>query len=269
MDFLIAPAHARLSVKDFLLHHLPGFSLIHLRRAVRDGHCTLDGQPLLNWGLRLQPGQHLILNIDPAAPNARRPEALPLHILYEDADLLALHKPPGQLVHPTLKVKTGTLANALSHHLAGQRFWFPHRLDQLTSGVLLVAKTPTALRTLTRAWPHAVKHYIALLEGQFPQDQLDIHAPIGRDPLAYPPWGVREGGKPAHSRLTVLNRTAGHTRVLLEPLTGRTNQLRIHCAHLGYPILGDPLYGNPGERLFLHAESLTVAGHIFTSPAGF
>ncbi len=94
---------------------------------------------------------------------------------------------------------------------------------------------------------------------------MEIDAPIGRDASAQPPWGVREDGKPALSRLTVVRRLDGRTLVRLEPVTGRTNQLRIHCAHIGHPIVGDRVYGTAGERMYLHARRLEVEGLVISA----
>lgn len=265
MELIVAREEERLSVKTFLGRRLTGLSQMYLRGRVYQGLCTVDGEKVENWGRKVRAGQVVEIDVDLEAATSRRAERIEIDVLHEDLEIVVLNKPAGMLVHPTMHVKTGTLANALAWHLEGARFWFPHRLDQETSGVLVVAKTEAALRTLTRAWTagRVSKTYVALVEGVVTLDSFEIDGPIGRDALAKPAWGVREGGKQALSRLSVLERYGEQTLVQLVPVTGRTNQLRIHCAHVGHPIVGDRLYGNAGERMYLHARVLEWEGRRF------
>jgi 23S rRNA pseudouridine1911/1915/1917 synthase len=203
------------------------------------------------------------------------PEPLPVEVLYEDAWLAVVLKPAGMLIHPTRKVKTGTLANALAWLWNPQlrnlerpqpagpaiRPGFPHRLDRETSGLLIVAKNQMTLRRLAQAFRRREvdKRYTAIVAGCVASDALEVHAGIGRVPGEKPYWRAVENGKAATTRLRVLKRRAGLSLVELEPLTGRTHQLRIHCAHIGHPILGDNLYGGPpAPRLCLHATSVAL-----------
>jgi 23S rRNA pseudouridine1911/1915/1917 synthase len=195
------------------------------------------------------------------------------------------------LVHPTLGVKRGTLANALTYHLNRLRIeehgksddesnaashpssnpqsairnpqWIRpgivHRLDRDTSGLMVVAKTQGALSRLTQHFQRRLveKRYVAIVGGLMDEGELTVNAPIGREEGARPPWRILESGKPAETRLRVAERGSRRTLVELEPLTGRTNQLRIHCAHLGHAVVGDVLYaGEPHARLCLHAARL-------------
>lgn len=141
-----------------------------------------------------------------------------------------------------------------------------HRLDRATSGLMVVAKEQRALSILTRHFHQRLveKRYLALVGGRVAEEGLTIRAPIGRDAEGQPHWRVMEEGREAETRLRVLERKAGLTLVELEPVTGRTNQLRIHCAHIGHPILGDELYGGAqAARLCLHASRLA-----FHHPSG-
>lgn len=134
-----------------------------------------------------------------------------------------------------------------------------HRLDRATSGLLVVAKTQRVLSQLSQHFQRRLveKRYLAVLHGSVEADSLIIEAPIGHEPEAQPKWSAMEGGKPAETRLRVLERRAGLTFVELEPVTGRTNQLRIHCSHVGHPIVGDEWYAPEGfARLCLHAAKL-------------
>jgi len=267
MELIVAQDEERLSVKSFLVKRFAGLSQMYLRGRVYRGLCSVDRVVVENWGRRLRAGQVVGIDVDLEAATSRRAEEIALEVLFEDEGMVVVNKPAGMLVHPTMHVKTGTLANALAWYLKGERFWFPHRLDQQTSGVLLVAKTEDALRRVTLAWEggRVKKEYVALVEGVVLADSMEIDAPIGRDATATPAWGVREGGKLALSRLSVVERFEFYTRVRLEPVTGRTNQLRIHCVHVGHPIVGDPLYGKSGDGLRLHARVLEIHGQRFES----
>lgn len=157
-----------------------------------------------------------------------------------------------------------------------------HRIDRATSGLLVIAKTQRALSLLSQHFQRRLveKRYLALTHGRIAEDALSISAPIGRDPARRPEWHVmEEGGKPSETRLRVVERSARQTLVELEPVTGRTNQLRIHCAHIGHPIVGDRWHGAANDdapRLCLHAARLAFYHPSggdrwmeFTSPAPF
>lgn len=163
-------------------------------------------------------------------------------------------------------VQSGVQAGGLSLR-AVVRPGIVHRLDRATSGLMVIAKRQRALSILSRHFHHRLveKRYLALLFGRINEDELVINAPIGRAPDAQPHWRVLADGKPAETRLRVLERRTRLTLVELEPVTGRTNQLRIHCAHLGHPIIGDEWYGHANDeaRLCLHAARLA-----FHHPSG-
>lgn len=190
------------------------------------------------------------------------PEEIALEILYEDAELLAVNKPSGMLVHPTSRERTGTAGNALLGMGHGD-VRFLHRLDRGTSGVLLAAKTLQRGSPLAKLFEaRAVeKRYVAVLTGQVDWDERVVTLPIGRAAGRRPPWNVLEGGAAAETRLRVLARTADGVVVEALPVTGRTNQIRIHCAATGNPIAGDTAYGAAAApRLLLHAWKLAFPG---------
>lgn len=271
-EFSTAPADEGRRLDEFLEARFPQLSRMRLRAAIARGGCLVNGR-IADRGVRLRAGDTVRVAVDTTVPTAMRPEPLPVQVLYEDAWLAVVVKPAGMLMHPTRNVKTGTLANALAWlwnpHLrcpdqSGElgpviRPGFPHRLDRDTSGLLVVAKSPVALRKLSRAFGRreVEKRYTALVAGRVASDEFEVNAPIGHTSEEKPHWRVLEGGKPALTRARVLERKQVVTLVELEPLTGRTNQLRIHCAHAGHPILGDVLYGGPpAPRLCLHASVL-------------
>ena len=212
-------------------------------------------------------------------------EDLPLTILYEDDHILAVDKPAGMLIHPSRSRDTGTLANRVIGHYrrTGQRSAFHPltRLDRDTFGVVLIAKN-SHIHALLQQTP-LQKTYQALCFGSFPMESGIIDAPIERRPLPSLLRYICPTGKPSRTRVRVLERFDGHTLAALEPLTGRTHQLRLHCAHVGCPILGDPQYGTAEsqaysqqfgythQRLcakrieFLHpltGEPLTITSHL-------
>ncbi|MGB7922222.1 MAG: RluA family pseudouridine synthase [Pyrinomonadaceae bacterium] len=267
----------------FLASRLGWLSRMRIANLLAQGACAVNDMAA-HAGYHVRRGDLVRITLDEGAPTAMRPEAVPLEITYEDDDLLVVVKPAGMLVHPTRGVKTGTLANALAYHLNRMRIeddnapsaeehldyggsnlpsmvrpGITHRLDRATSGLMVIAKHQRALSILSRHFHHRLveKRYLALLHGRVVEDNCLISAPIGRDPEAQPKWGVMESGKPAETRLRVLERRDGLTLVELEPITGRTNQLRIHCAHLGHAIIGDELRSPAtSTRLCLHAARL-------------
>ena len=179
-------------------------------------------------------------------------EDLPLTILYEDDHILAVDKPAGMLIHPSRSRDTGTLANAVIGHYArtGQHSAFHPltRLDRDTFGVVLIAKNSHIHALLQQT--DLQKTYQALCFGSFPMAEGIIDAPIDRRPLPSLLRYISPTGKPSRTRYRVLTRHSGHTLVELQPLTGRTHQLRLHCAHLGCPILGDPQYGTEESQSY-------------------
>ncbi len=300
---------------------------MRIANLIEAGACVVNGV-VGRAGYHILTGDAVDVSFDDGAPTSMSPESIPLEIAYKDEHVIIVVKPAGMLVHPTMSVKTGTLANALAYYL-NQEFYtssglsdpdsglepepetqnpeprpprhgdhhaltrpgMVHRLDRATSGLIVIASTPLALKTLSRHFRKRLveKRYLALVNGIVEDDTGSINAPIGRDPDQRPRWRVMEGGKSAETRFRVLERMTLATLLELEPVTGRTNQLRIHCAHIGHPIVGDEMYASretegtdqqssiresdDETRLCLHASSLSfhhpVGGEWmeFTSPA--
>lgn len=262
---------------ELLAGRLMSLSRMRIAGLIARGACRINGEAA-HAGRRVCAGDLVEVESEGSVPNSMTPEPLPLEVVSEDEHLIVVVKPSGVLVHPTLGVKRGTLANALAYYLNrelidesradgspipfGATFIRPgivHRLDRDTSGLMVVAKTQGALSRLTQHFQRRLveKRYVAVVGGLLEEDELKIDAPIGREEGARPPWGVLESGKPAETCLRMVERGSRRTLVGLEPLTGRTNQLRIHCAHVGHAIVGDVLYaGEPHVRLCLHAARL-------------
>jgi len=280
--FSVEAAAAGLRLDEFLAARVASLSRMRIAGLLARGACTINGAAA-HAGRRLRAGDVVEVEAGGESPNSMTPEPAPLEIVYEDEHLIVVVKPAGVLVHPTLGVKRGTLANALAYHLnrelidegaaaanqqtetgAAPSFVRPglvHRLDRDTSGLLAVAKTQTALSRLSQHFQRRLveKRYLAVVVGVVEGERLTFEAPIGRDEEARPRWGVSESGRPSETRLRVLERRGRRTLVELEPVTGRTNQLRIHCAHAGHPVVGDRLYGGEMHaRLCLHAARLSL-----------
>ena len=219
------------------------------------------------------------VDVEPAELPPLRAEAepIPLQVLYEDDDLVAIDKPAGMVVHAGAGVNSGTLVNALLARfqslsaLGGDlRPGIVHRLDRFTSGVILVAKNDTAHRALAAlfAGRQVEKTYLALVHGNVQADQGRIEKPIARDPRHRTRMTARlNSGRAALTEFRVLQRFAGFTFLEVRIGTGRTHQIRVHLASIGHPVAGDRLYGAPAkpakteiqpprERFFLHAHRI-------------
>ncbi len=239
---------------------------MYLFDVIRKGECTVNGETKPG-GYHLQSGDAVEITVDLGAETAMMPENIPLEIVFEDEEILVINKPPGMLVHPTKGVRSGTLLNALTYHLnfANQsekefiRAGLVHRLDKKTSGLMVVAKNPRSHRLLCRHFQNKLveKKYFAVVENLIEVDFGTINAPIGHDAEARV-WLISEEGKAAETNFRVIKRAADATLLELEPVTGRTNQLRLHTAHIGHPIIGDDKYGGREfARLCLHAYKLS------------
>jgi 23S rRNA pseudouridine1911/1915/1917 synthase len=268
LEFQVEGGLGRIRLDDYLFAHLGNLSRMYLRELVKTNQVMVNGD-FTNVGVKLRANDFIEIEADLSRGTAMRPEAIPLNIVFEDESILVVDKPTSMLVHPTHRDKNGTLLNALTYYLnavcgprtAGFGVVRPglvHRLDRETSGLIVVAKTIAAHRKLAREFmkKRVEKKYLALVDGVVNRDEGMISAPIGRfHELKH--WNVKDDGKLSETRFRVRERFAGRTLIELEPVTGRTNQLRIHCAFIGHPIVGDIARGGPPfNRLCLHAYKL-------------
>ena len=274
MRLTVAPAEAGKRLDLFLRQQLPQYSRSRIQEWIKEGRVLVNGRPgKPSFPLR---GSEAV-EVEPGGlpPLKAGPEDIPLEILYEDRDVIALNKPAGLVVHPGAGRHSGTLVNALVHRfsalsqLGGElRPGIVHRLDRETSGVLLVARNDAAHRHLAGQFLErsVEKLYLALVQGEVKPERGSIDMPIARDPVRRVRMTARLAtGRRALTHYRVLARYPGFTLLELRIGTGRTHQIRVHLASLGHPVAGDRLYGGRPSgrgRFFLHAHRIT-----FESPA--
>jgi 23S rRNA pseudouridine1911/1915/1917 synthase len=263
-EFQVEESARKERLEDYLCEKFPNLSKMYLREIVKEEKCEVNGT-WENRGHRLKQNDFIEIEVDLQRETAMMPENVPLEIIFEDKEILIVNKPAEMLVHPTHRDKNGTLLNALSYYLnSGSeskivRPGLVHRLDKQTSGLIVIAKTARAHRILSEQFRRKLveKKYLALVEGIVKVDSGTIEAPVGRF-AERKIWDVKADGKHSETRFNVRERFFDSTLLELEPVTGRTNQLRIHCAHVGHPILGDTERGGREfSRLCLHAFQLS------------
>ncbi len=275
ISYQIPKALTVISVRAFLKQK--GVSGSLFRTIKHHGNLRINGQPAHAVRTLLHGGDLLEYDLPPVEQEIE-PEDLPLDIRYEDEDLLILNKAAGMLVHPTPKHRTGTVANALLGYYRSRglstAFHCVHRLDRLTSGLLLIAKRPEIQHLLTTKEGKTFRReYLAIAEGEMDPAEGTIDLPIARNPESIITRIVAPEGKPSVTHYRTLGvfdcggRRCSLLRLVLE--TGRTHQIRVHLSHLGHPLLGDDLYGGSRDlmdRQALHAEHLQFSHPITGKP---
>jgi len=269
--FRVSEPEAGERLDRYLVQQLPQMSRSRVKALIKEGHARLAGQTIEEPNSRVKSGDEIEFAIPPAEPAIPKGEAIPLKILFEDDAVLVLDKPAGLVVHPAAGNWTGTLVNALIAHcgdsLSGiggvKRPGIVHRLDKATSGLMVVAKTDQAHQGLARAFAEKgrrgdlERRYRALVWGTPRPTKGTIKGAIGRKTEQRQKMAIVErGGKPAVTHYEVLEafgtnlptgdgQQPGATASLVECRleTGRTHQIRVHMAHIGHPLIGDPVYG--------------------------
>jgi len=243
-----------------LAEMFPDYSRSKLQTWIKSGRVQVDGMELKARD-KLDGGEIIDLDAEPEQVITAEAEDLPLDIIFEDDSLLIVNKPAGLVVHPAAGNWNGTLLNALlNHHEELEtlpRAGIVHRIDKETTGLLMIAKTLQAHNNLTQQLQERTIHreYLAITRGRMTAGGT-VDEPIGRHPTDRKRYVVRESGKYAITHYRVAQRFARHTLVQVKLETGRTHQIRVHMAHIRFPLLGDPVYGGRfqmppacGERL--------------------
>lgn len=261
-----------------LLTRYPDFSRSRIEGLVKAGFVTVNGAVAEKAGMKVSDDDEIDVEIPPPLPAVPQPEDIPLDVLFEDDSIIVVNKSAGMVVHPAPGHPGGTLVNALLFHcpnLSGiggvSRPGIVHRLDQYTSGLIVVAKTQDAMAGLARAFAShrdVQKTYLAVCRGRPSLDSGRIENLIGRHPVDRKRMAIVEkGGKRAVTNWRVLGRSASLSVVECRIETGRTHQIRVHMASLGCPVIGDAVYGKPAldkrlypvpQRQMLHAWKLSL-----------
>jgi len=264
--------HERLD--KFLTESLPEFSRSRIQGLIANGGVDVNGLPAKKTGQSLEAGSNVTIRIPPPVATTLIAEDIPLDIVFENDELMVINKPAGMVVHPAAGHADGTLVNAVLGHdpdiegIGGEeRPGVVHRLDKQTSGLILIAKNERAHRWLQDQFRlrKVEKTYLALVDGKPPTPAGRVEAYIGRDPKHRKRMAVvsEKKGREAISEYQTLESFKSHTLLEFHPLTGRTHQIRLHCAFLKCPIVGDEVYGRKSqsveiERHFLHAHRLKI-----------
>jgi 23S rRNA pseudouridine1911/1915/1917 synthase len=241
-------------------------SRTRVQKLIEDGNVTVNGKPA-RPSLKLLAGDQINVTIPPPTPSRLIPEDIPLKVIYEDEDLLVVDKPAGLVVHPAPGHYTHTLAHAVLAHVPeidsgeNERPGIVHRLDKDTSGLIIIAKNDKAHMELSEQFKNrtVTKVYQALVHGFLKPEQGVVEARIGRHPRDRKRMAVVSHGREARTEYRVIQYFDDYTLLEIRPKTGRTHQIRVHLAAIGYPVVGDSTYGGRSDlldRQFLHAYKL-------------
>lgn len=282
LTFKIGPDDVGVRLDAFLASQIEGWSRARLQRVIEAEDVLVNGKPS-KPSYKLRQHDELEVELTTPATTSFTPEAIPIEIVYEDDTLVVVNKPAGLVVHPAAGIHSGTLANALAYHFqqlpnaSSVRPGIVHRLDRDTSGLLVVAKTESALENLSDQFRDrsVYKSYVALVHGRVPSDSGRIEEPLARDRSNRTRMAVVRGCRSALSIYRVNLRFNRFTLLDVELKTGRTHQIRVHLAWLKHPVVGDETYGGGRDntiqnpklksqirslgRQFLHAEKLAFA----------
>lgn len=293
LTFRVDPESAGTRLDAYLASKISDWSRARLQRLIDDEDVLVNSKPAKS-SYKLRANDEVELELIAASTSSFTPEDIPLDIIYEDDSLAIVNKPAGLVVHPAAGMYTGTLANGLAFHFqqlpsagAEVRPGIVHRLDRDTSGLLVVAKTPSALENLADQFRERTvfKSYVALVHGRVQSDTGKIDQPIARDPSNRTRMAVVKGGRTAISGFRVRRRYDRFTLLDVELKTGRTHQIRVHLLWLKHPVVGDETYGGGRDnsvqdarlrarirnlgRHFLHAEKLGFDHPVKGTPMQF
>ena len=255
--------------------HVPDLSRATAQRLIKAGEVTVNGRSS-KPSYRVQVGDEVVVRVPIEMPAPVVPENIPLDVIYEDDALLVVNKPAGMVVHPAYGHASGTLVNAVLAHCpqiadvgGPDRAGVVHRLDKDTSGLILIAKDGVTRAALQRQFKRrqVAKTYLALVEGQMQPREGVVEAPVGRDKRQRKKMAVVRSGREARTMYRAIEYFANYTLLEVRPHTGRTHQVRVHLSWLGYPIVGDAVYGRHRQRLLRGRHFLHAARIRFSHPA--
>ncbi len=259
----------------FIANRFQDKSRSYIQKIIEEGNVTVNEQPKKsNYKLRFN--DEIVVDIPQVEELIIKGEDIPLNILYEDNDVIVIDKKQGMVVHPAPGNYNGTLVNALLYHckdLSGingvARPGIVHRIDKDTSGVLVIAKNDKAHKKLAEQLKdHSMKReYIALVEGLIKKEEGTIDKPIARHPKDRLKMGIVEDGRRAVTHYKVIERFNKYTLIKCILETGRTHQIRVHMAHIGYPLVGDPVYGFAKQKFNLEGQMLHAKKLGFIHPS--
>ena len=264
-------------IDRFLAHQLIDLSRSRIQVLIDDGYVTVNNVICNNKKDLIKAGDRIQLTTPAATPLDLIAQEIPLDVLYEDEHLIVINKPAGLVVHPAAGHADGTLVNALLAHcteLSGingtQRPGIVHRLDKDTSGVIVVAKSDRAHQNLQAQIQAktARREYLAIVRGVPKSDSGVIDAPIARHKSDRKKMAVVDDGRKAITHWQIMERFGHYTLVKFDLETGRTHQIRVHSAHMGWAIAGDPVYGHPNKEIsqYIIGQALHAWRLTFTHP---
>lgn len=255
---------------------LPELTRSAVQHLMQDGCVTIAGKPVKK-NTRASAGDVITVELPEPREVEIEPENIPLDIVYEDGDIIVVNKPKGMVVHPAPGNWSGTLVNALMYHCGDSlsgingeiRPGIVHRIDKDTSGLLVVAKNDRAHQSLAEQIKvhSAGRRYFAVVYGTPREQKGTVNAPIARHPVDRKKMAVLAGGREAITHYEVLEQYAGYSYLTFLLETGRTHQIRVHMAHIGHPIIGDPLYGPAKDKWKLQGQCLHAGELTLTHPA--
>ena len=290
---IVTEKHVSKRLDIFIAHYEHHLSRNRIQTLIKSGRALVNNETE-KPGYKVKLGEQVTLELPERKVHDVLPEPIPLSVMYEDPHIIVVNKPPGLVVHPAPGNYTGTLVNALLYHYGSlpsrnagadggerERAGIVHRLDKDTSGVMVVARTQEALRSLTMQFKNRVvkKRYVALVAGVIKKGSGTIEVGLGRHVKERKKISTHtHHAREAVTSFTVKERYKNATLVEVEIKTGRTHQIRVHMAHIGHPVLGDHVYGGGkstqfGEsiitRQMLHAETLSFLHPATGNPLSF
>lgn len=260
---------------DVFLAAVSGETRSFIRRLIDEGEASVNGREETKAGYKLKHNDEVELFISLPAATELTAENIPISIVYEDSDIAVIDKPKGMVVHPAPGNESGTLVNSIMFHIkdlsgiGGElRPGIVHRIDKMTSGLIVIAKNDNAHRCLAEQMKthEAGRIYLALVNGNIKEDRGTVSEPIGRHKTDRKKMAVRQDGRSAVTHYAVLERLNGFTLIAAKLETGRTHQIRVHMAHIKHPLVGDDVYASGKNSFGLDGQALHAARLILRHP---